>query len=212
MYAYGAEEVHCVDRFPLSKLSNKNIKVYTHILNSLDDTRRKRAVNAFKERGRPESGLNPKIITYKITKNGLSDISSEYDLVISRAVLEHVNSLEETMLDISRSMKNGGISIHQVDLRSHGLDRNAVFDFLTWPKLLYKLMYSHKGFPNRWRIDKYKELARSSSLHLRKLTPTGRIGQDEINMIYSKLAKEFVHISPQDLSWLGFWMILEHAQ
>jgi hypothetical protein len=211
MYAYGAKKVHCVDRFPLSKLSNKNIKVYSYILNSLDDTRRDRAANAFKERGRPESGLNPKIISYKITENGLSDIRGEYDLVISRAVLEHVNSLEETMLDISRSMKAGGISIHQVDLKSHDLDRYAVFDFLTWPKVLYKLMYSHKGFPNRWRIDKYKELARSSNLHLRKLTPTGRIGQDEINIIYSKLAKEFMHISPEDLSWLGFWMILEHT-
>lgn len=36
------------------------------------------------------------------------------------------------MLDIQRSMKAGGLSVHQVDLKSHGLDRYAAFDFLTW--------------------------------------------------------------------------------
>ena len=36
------------------------------------------------------------------------------------------------MLDIQRSMKAGGLSVHQVDLKSHGLDRYVAFDFLTW--------------------------------------------------------------------------------
>lgn len=210
MYAYGAEEVNCVDRFPLSRLSNKNIKVYTSLINSLDDIRRERAANAFKEKGRPESGFKPKVISYKITENGLSNVRGKYDFVISRAVLEHVNSLDETMLDISRSMKADGVSIHQVDLKSHGLDRYTPFDFLTWPTLLYRLMYNYKGYPNRWRIDKYKELAKSSNLCLKKLTPTGRISEDEITNL--KLAREFAHISTEQLSWLGFWMILEHAQ
>lgn len=211
MYAYGAEKVDCVDRFPLSRLSNKNISVYTHLLNSLDDKKRERAESAFKEKGKPGSGLRPGAVSYKVTQNGLSDASSEYNLIISRAVLEHVNSLEETMLDISRSMKPGGISLHQVDLKSHGLDRYAEFDFLTWPTTLYRLMYSHKGFPNRWRVDKYRDLAKHAHLNLKKLSPTNRLGTEEVNTIYAKLAKEFRHISPEDLSWQGFWMILEHA-
>lgn len=211
MYAYGAERVDCVDKFLLSRLSNKNISVYNKILNSLDNNKRARAEGAFKENGNPASGLNPGVINYKITKNGLSDTSCEYDLIISRAVLEHVNSLEETVFDIARSMKPDGISIHQVDLKSHGLDRCADFDFLTWPTSIYRLMYSHKGFPNRWRVDKYKEFARHAKLNLKKLSPTNRLGAEEVDAIYPKLAKEFRHISREDLSWMGFWMILEHA-
>ena len=210
MYAYGAKEVNCVDKFPLSRLSTKNIKIYASLLNSLDDIRRERAANAFNEKGRPESGFNGNIISYQLTKNGLSDARDKYDLVISRAVLEHVNDLDSTMLDISRSMKIGGISIHQVDLKSHGLDRYAAFDFLTWPTSLYKLMYGHKGFPNRWRVDKYIALSNDTNLLVKKIAPTGRINQNEISNL--KLAKEFAHVSPEQLSWLGFWMILEHAQ
>ncbi len=211
IYAHGAQRVDCVDRFPLSKLSEKNISVYMHILDSLHSDKRERANSAFIEAGNPRSGFNPRAVSYKVTNDGLSGASCEYDLIVSRAVLEHVNNLEETLHDIKRSMKPDGVSLHEVDLRSHGLDRYTDFDFLTWPTMVYKLMYSHKGFPNRWRIDKYKELAGNSKLSIKKISPTGRVGQEKINIISPKVAKEFRHISPDELSWLGFWMMLEHA-
>jgi len=210
IYAHGAERVCCVDKFPLSNLSTKNIDVYMHLLSSLAKGERERAENAFKEKGNPSSGFKANAIAYKVTKDGLSGASKEYDLIISRAVLEHVNNLEETILDIGRSMKGGGLSIHQVDLRSHGLDRYTDFDFLTWPGTIYKLMYGHKGFPNRWRVDKYKELAESSNLHVKDLSPTGRLEHKKIDIIFPKLVKTFSHIAPEDLSWTGFWMVLQH--
>jgi hypothetical protein len=211
MYAHGAERVCCVDRFPLSRLSSKNIDVYKHLLDSLENGERKRADNAFKERGDPASGFRADAIAYRITKDGLSGASKKYDLIISRAVLEHVNDIKETMLDIQRSMKTGGVSIHQVDLRSHGLDRYTDFDFLTWPDTIYKLMYSHKGFPNRWRVDKYREVAASANLRVRDLRPTGRLEQKQIDIVIPKLAKTFRRVTPEELSWTGFWMFLDHA-
>jgi len=211
MYAHGAERIDCVDKFPLSKLSKKNINVYEHILNSLDSDKRERANSAFKEVSNPGSGFNPSVVSYNVTKNGLSGASGLYDLIISRAVLEHVNSLEETMYDIKRSLKINGISIHKVDLKSHGLDRYTDLDFLTWPTKIYKLMYSHKGFINRWRINKYIELADCYNLLVKKLSPTEMLDKDKLDIIYSKVAKEFTSLSPNDLSWLGFWIILEHS-
>jgi len=210
-YAHGAKMVHCVDRFPLSKMTNKNIEVYTHLLNSLGEKEQLRAKNVFKEKGNPKSGFNKDFINYRVTKNGLSGESNKYDLIISRAVLEHVNDLRNTMLDIKQSMKNKGASIHEVDLKSHGLDRYTDFDFITWPKSVYDLMYSHKGFPNRWRINNYKELAEISGLHVKKLVPTGQLSQEKLRVIYPKVAKEFRHMSPEELSWLGFWMHIEHT-
>jgi SAM-dependent methyltransferase len=211
MYAYGAKRVDCVDRFALSSLSESNIEVYTYILNSLDPIRRKRANDAFREKGCPESGWNPSAVTYSVTRNGCAGGGREYDLIISRAVLEHVNDLEETIIDIKRSLKPGGISIHQVDLKSHGLDRYTPFDFLTWPTLIYGLMYSRKGFPNRWRVDKYKELAVQSGLSMKKLIPIDRLDTEKVNLIYGKLARELKGVSREDLSWKSFWMVLEHA-
>ncbi|MDO9195013.1 methyltransferase domain-containing protein [Rhodoferax sp.] len=212
MYAHGAKSVCCVDRFPLSNLSNKNIEVYARLLDSLGHAERERASNAFNEKGNPRSGLNSEAISYKVTSNGLSGAFMAFDLIISRAVLEHVNDLAETMVDIKRGMKKTGISLHQVDLKSHGLDRYKDFDFLTWPKFAYDLMYSHKGFPNRWRVDRYRELAASAGLHMKNLSPTGRLEQRQIKVIHPKVARQFSRVSPDELSWLGFWMLLEHAE
>jgi len=210
-YAYGAESVQCVDRFPLSKLSAKNIQVYQHLLNSLDANKRDRAENAFQEKGNPESGFKENSINYKITENGLSDASNAYDLIISRAVLEHVNVLDKTMLDIKRSLKPNGVSLHQVDLKSHGLDRYTDFDFLTWPTVLYHLMYSHKGYPNRLRVNKYRELAEQAQLKIKHLSPTGQLDPQKVDLIYAKVADEFRQTSREELSWQGFWIYLEHA-
>ena len=210
LYAYGARRVTCVDRFPLSRLSANNIGAYHHLLNTLPAGPRDRAQSAFKQKNQVTSGFDPAAIAYKVTPNGLAG-SGSYDLILSRAVLEHVNNLEETMRDIKRNLKPGGISIHKVDLKSHGLDRYTDFDFLTRRPLAYRLMYSHKGCPNRWRVNKYRELAKQAGLELRALTPTGHLPPDKVKRIYPQAARQFGNISPDELSWLGFWMTLEHA-
>ncbi|MBD3314506.1 MAG: methyltransferase domain-containing protein [Chitinivibrionales bacterium] len=210
LYAYGAETVQCVDRFPLSKLNRKNIDVYQHLLESLRGEDRRRGESAFVEKANPRSGLDPRVISYKVTKDGLSRAVDAFDLILSRAVLEHVNDLEQTMLDIKRSMKKNGTSLHKVDLRSHGLDRYTDYDFLTWPQHLYKMMYSHKGVPNRWRADKYRCLAQRAGLRIIKLEPTGAFDPKTLSPIHAKVAKKFRDVSIHELVWRGFWIHLEH--
>lgn len=210
-YAYGAKTVHCVDRFPLSKMSKTNRDVYIQLVNSLGGKQRERAENAFKDKGDPEGGFGTDAIRYNVTPSGLSEATRKYDLIISRAVLEHVDDLEAKMLDIKRSMRNDGLSLHKVDLESHGLDRYIDFDFLTWPRPVYEWMYGHKGFPNRWRVNTYKELAERSNLRVKTLIPTGRLPQEKLDAVILKVAKEFRRLSPEELSWQGFWMHLEHA-
>jgi SAM-dependent methyltransferase len=210
MYAHGADSVDCVDRFPIEKRSPKNIEVYRILLDSLDGIKRIRGNQAFRISGRIESGFNPQAISFSVTPDGLAPAERKYDLVISRAVLEHVNDLERTLVNICRVLKQDGISIHHVDLKSHGLDRYQAFDFLTWPEILYRSMYSHKGFPNRWRIDKYKEWIEKSGLRCNKLIPLGRLEEEKIEIIKPMLAKQFRQLSTEELSWLEFWMVLEH--
>ena len=209
MYAYGAESVECIDRFPLSTDSKKSSEIYLELINRLEKKYLERASSAFIEKGNPSSGFKPELISYSVQSNGLSGAVQEYDLILSRAVLEHVNNLEGTILDIEQALKKGGISIHQVDLKSHGLDRYRDFDFLSWPQYLYKLMYSHKGFPNRWRVNKYLQLVEKSELKLVSITATGKLETKCINAIKDKLTSQFRSISTEELSWLGFWIILK---
>lgn len=211
MYAHGAGFVQCVDRFPLERASAKNISIYREILDRLDPGQRDRASRAFNDFGEPESGFDPRRVKYSVTENGLINAQGLYDLVISRAVLEHVNRLEMTMGDMANALRADGIAIHKVDLKSHGMDRYQAFDFLTWPEPIYRLMNSHKGNPNRWRVDKYKELVGRHGLRFRSLSHTGQLEPEKIVRIRPKLAACFRDIPTDELSWLGFWMVLERA-
>ncbi len=205
LYALGAQSVHCVDRFPLHRMSDHSRRTYQAIIEALGGQPRERARSAFD----PARGLDPSVIEYRVTPDGVSGRAGAYDLVISRSVLGLVNRLDRTFADIAAALAPGGVSVHKVDLSSHGLDRYRPLDFLSWPDPLYHLMYSRKGRPNRWRADKYQQLARDAGLRIRSITPTGRVPQEQLEPLRAKLPPQFQQVDPELLSWLGFWMVLE---
>ena len=209
-YAHGAKQVHCVDRFPLQSVSARNAKIYSRLVQGLDGEAQRRANSAFRISGDPSSGFRPEAIEYFVMPDGLIGEGAKYDLVVSRAVLEHVNDLASTMTNIATALHPQGVSIHEVDLRSHGLDRYQPFDFLTWPDFAYHLMFSQKGFPNRWRVDKYRELAAANHLHLTSIEPTMTLSPQQVQRIAPKLANHLRRVSAEELSWMGFWMVLRH--
>jgi SAM-dependent methyltransferase len=209
LYARGAAKVTCVDRFPLERISATNAEVYRKLIESLQGPARERARRAFCEPGQPESGFAANTVCYSVTQDGLAAQPCTFDLVLSRAVLEHVNRLESTIDDIAAALRPGGISIHCVDLRSHGLDRRQVLDFLTWSDWAYALMYSNKGFPNRWRVDKYRDCLRRSGLRLLSLTPTDLVSHEDARRIVDRLPRALRGASTEDLRWLGFWFVAE---
>lgn len=210
MYAHGADFVQCVDRFPLQNMTEFNARVYQCLLESLPPALRARAEHAFHDPADFSKGFRPEKILYSVNANGVSGARQAYDLIISRAVLEHVNDLSGTFLDIKQSMKPDGVSVHRVDLRSHGLDRYTDLDFLTWPDALYAIMYSHKGTPNRWRVNKYKEAANQQNLTCVKFQPVQKIELEKIRTIRNYLAKAFRDISDEELACIDFWIVLKH--
>lgn len=211
MYAFGAESICCTDKFPLQDITDESVEVYNMLINSLDCAQKERANCAFKIYGKPSSGFNNDKIMYKVTKNGLIYGENKFDLIISRSVMEHINDLHRTFANINKYLNSNGLSVHKVDLKSHGLDRYLDFDFLTWPSIIYKLMYGHKGFPNRWRVDKYLDLIKNNALKIRSFSPTGLLEAEKVELIQPYLAKQFRNLSSDELAWLGFWMTLEHA-
>ncbi|MDB4969217.1 MAG: Methyltransferase type 12 [Myxococcales bacterium] len=209
LYAHGAETVHSVDHFPVHRITSQSAAIYRAILESLDGEARARAESAFVEPGNPQSGFDPAKIEYRVTRHGVSGRRRHYDLVLSRSVLALVDRLDETLADIAAALRPGGVSIHKVDLSSHGLDRDRPFDFLTWPDPLYQLMYSRKGRPNRLRVDRYQALAKAAGLRIRKLAPTGHLSDAEVAFIRPRLDPAFRDVPGELLSWLGFWLVLE---
>lgn len=211
LYAHGAAKIDCVDRFAIQRVTPHSAGIYRALLDGLDGEARRRADHAFVEPGNPRSGFDTSKIEYRVTRHGLSGRRAAYDVVLSRSVLALVSHLDATIADIAAALAPGGVSIHKVDLSSHGLDRDRPLDFLTWPEPGYQLMYSRKGRPNRWRVDRYQALVRDAGLRVRKLEPTGKISDADVAFIRPLVDRAFREVPPELLSWLGFWMILEHA-
>lgn len=207
MVAYGARQVVCVDRFPMVRVSPKNVEIMKLTLERLSEGPRARAAACFRQPRRPESGFDPKRIEYLVRPSGLSGLENEIDLVMSRAVLEHVNDLPASFRDMHTALKPGGIAIHQVDLKSHGLHRQNPLDFLSWPTWLWSLMYSKKGVPNRLRIDAYRHAVSQCDFELLAMRPTLLASLDDVRSIRADLAEPFKSLSDEDLSCLGFWLI-----
>jgi len=207
MVAHGADQVLCVDRFPLVKMSPKNVQIVKLMLDRLPQVPRERAKACFRQAGQLQSGFDSKFIDYLVTPSGLSGLSNEMDMVFSRAVLEHVNDLPATFRDMYAALKPGGIAIHLVDLKSHGLHRKNPLDFLCWSTWLWSMMYSEKGVPNRLRVNAYRDAVAQSGLEILALKPTMLASPDDVRAVRPELATPFKDLSEEELSWLGFWLV-----
>ena len=207
-YAYGAEQVFCVDRFPMFRLTAKNTAVIQCLLDRLEGKARERAEAAIKRTNAEITGFSPGTVTYLVRPDGLAALNNEVDLIISRAVLEHVNDLKATFTDMYHCLKSGTMAVHQVDLKSHGLHRENQLDFLAWSPFLWRLMYSAKGVPNRWRVDTYRRLIVDTGFECDLLETTQQAAIDEVRQVRPLLTPLFNALSDEDLENLGFWMVI----
>jgi len=208
MVARGAHKVYCVDRFPLVNLSPKNARVLGDLIEGSHGQERSRLLACLAKPDNPAAGFAPDRIEYLVRPSGLSGLRDAVDLVFSRAVLEHVDDLEATFADMTAALRPGALAIHQVDLRSHGLHMSNPLDFLAWSRTLWQLMYSEKGVPNRWRIDKYRSILQRLPADVLELQPTKLAAQEHVTAVRAALAPAFQPLSDEDLSWLGFWLVM----
>lgn len=206
LVALGARKVYCVDRFPLVKIASKNLNVIRQLAATLSEQERARLDQCFANPNAPEEGFNPDRIEYLVRPNGLSGLQHEADLVLSRAVLEHVNDLEATFHDMKQALKQGALAVHQVDLRSHGLHVSNPLDFLLPPPWLWQLMHSHKGVPNRWRADRYERIVEQLGVERMVFKPTIQFSAGQVKAIRPQLSLDFRQVSDEQLSWQGFWL------
>jgi SAM-dependent methyltransferase len=207
MLAHGAEKVYCVDRFPLVRLDGKNVRVLADLVRDLPAEGGDRIRRAMVDRSDASAGFDARCIEYLVRPNGTVGLSAVADLVFSRAVLEHVNDLEATMADMVQAMRPGAVAIHLVDLRSHGLHRDNPLDFLQWPPALWDLMYSAKGVPNRWRVDRYREALARLPIDVLQFEITRQASLVDVQRVRPHLARPFRGISDEDLACLGFWLV-----
>lgn len=128
--------------------------------------------------------------------------NSMFDLIISHAVLEHIDNIDEFFQFMRNSLKESGFVSHQVDLKSHEItstwDGHWRFSKFYWQLLRGKRQW----FINRLPLSKYMELFNKYSFS------NNYVERNVMKASYerSKLTKDFKFMSEEDRETAGFFI------
>ena len=158
----GAERVTTLDRFITWRDPEQQRRIHRALIASLPAAQAERAEAALSDNA--ELGVDPariRVLQGVAAEDALLSLGEGgFDLIVSRAVLEHVNDLPAAFAAMDRVLAPGGRITHKVDLRDHGLftyGGHNPLTFLTVGDRLYRWMGEHSGLPNRRLADFYRE-------------------------------------------------------
>lgn len=132
---------------------------------------------------------------------------ARFDVVISRAVLEHVRDLDALFATLARVTRRDAVLVHKVDLRAHGIEHDHALDFLRFSERAWRAMSSHVDLPNRVRVASYLELAERHGLRTAWARTTHAIDERDAAGVRSELAAPFCDASASELAMLGLWLV-----
>lgn len=130
------------------------------------------------------------------------------DLVISRAVLEHVRDLDALFAGLREATSDDAVLIHKVDLRSHGFHFVNDLDFLRFSVSEWDAMTANTGEPNRLRASAYLELARRHGFSVVHFSAARLLPRPSVEAVRGELAEPFASMSLDELSVVGIWLVL----
>jgi len=132
---------------------------------------------------------------------------TKFDLVLSRAVLEHVRDVDRLYGDLEGLLSDDAVLIHKVDLRCHGFRLNHELDFLLFPERVWRRLTTHIGEPNRVRYPDYLAVGEKHGFVPVYASSTHVIPLEDARRVRKNLAVPFRDMADDVLSVLGFWMV-----
>jgi SAM-dependent methyltransferase len=196
LVAKGAKKIFCLDRFPL-KDDSKYQALYRFMMEKW-----------FKgDSNKQWSDLLGRNIQYMAAADGICDLPEKVDLILSRAVLEHCNNLQETFRHMDQHLKPGGLMIHKVDLTSHSEHYQNELEFLCYTRCQWKAMTCHKGYPNRFRRNTYLDLIREYGFDLIHSRSEYGFSKTALDRFRSELDDDFRTLDERDLLCSDFFFI-----
>jgi SAM-dependent methyltransferase len=230
--ACGAEQVVTVDKFASIRDDSQQRAIYEGLLEQLDETERAAASDAIDLDGKVAFDPERLRVVEGVAVEEATELldSHSFDLIVSRAVLEHLYDPEGAVVAIDRLLAPGGLSLHKVDFRDHGMFTDGgmhPLTFLTVPDSIYRLMTQHSGRPNRRLVDFYRaklaELGYDGEVLVTRLvgpgeevvphveSPSldderGRRALGLVESIRPRLLPRFATLAPADLAIAGVFV------
>ena len=232
--AAGAAKVVCIDRIYPSRDERQQYMIYLALRDSLSREEKERFDSAatLKEGKARFCDDRIKYVYGVDIKDADKAIKGgKFDLIISRAALEHVYDIDSAIGVMDRYLRKGGYHIHKVDLRDHEMftrDGGNPFSFLTIPPFTWGLMTKHSGKPNRKRADYFEKkfrglgydynvwisrlMTRADEMmpHKKKIEKNADYNNEDIKVIDAirpGLSPEFKRVSDENLLIGGIFII-----
>lgn len=160
LLANGADEYHAIDRFRAPRDAEQQRQIYgalaqRHGMAALFDGEPAETTirNLHYHAGEPAETF-------------FRNAGLRFDAIISIAVLEHLYDPIGALSDMARALKPGGLLVHRIDLRDHGMfsRHHHPLTFLTIPAAVYRRMSRNRGRPNRVLWPSYQAWLDASGL------------------------------------------------
>jgi SAM-dependent methyltransferase len=178
MVADGADSVDLVDRFYSAREPERQAAIYKALLEDPAVAR------IFGDANLMDEATFPHLTRYYGQSASAEEFFREhtgYSFIVSRAVMEHLYDPEGAIADMARALAPGGMLLHKVDLRDHGMFTPVFHQlkFLDVPASVYERMTRASGRPNRILIENYRRALDASGLEYQLLV-TGLVGVGDI--------------------------------
>ena len=164
LLAKGARSVTCIDGYAPASNAEQNSRLYAAIYDSFTEHERALVQDSLARGadGRLTAGGERLIVRYGV-RIDLREVPLEtkrYDIIVSRAVLEHLGDLSAGWRTMVRCLRPAGEMWHIVDLQCHNLfgEVHPLY-FLTIRETLWNLISRPDPTLNRARASAYRELA-----------------------------------------------------
>jgi len=225
--ADGCESVDLVDRFYSRRSGARNAEIYGAMVE------RHRQLAARLDRNSPYDDASFRGIRRcygeQASAEAFFSLPDTYDYIVSRAVMEHVRDPLLALRHMSVALKPGGMLLHKVDLRDHGMFSGAFHElkFLEVPDWLYTAMTRESGRPNRILVHLYREVLQqvlpNHEILVTRLAAVGdiepharyeqiepssrRAAESYVESIRGRLCTALRNVSTEDLAVTGIFIV-----
>lgn len=218
----GADHVHAIDRW----ISRRNPEDQGRIYGAL--AKRYNLAHLFNGEPTEESICNLTYHSGDPAENFFRESGLYFDAILSRAVMEHLYDPLVALDGMARSLVPGGMMIHRIDLRDHGMfTGHHPLTLLTLSNSLHRSITQGAGRPNRVLLPAYRDWLARSGLK-GNITISRLVGVteeqspapwDELNdgakaqalncvrTIRPRLAKQFKSFRDEDLAVAGLVLV-----
>jgi SAM-dependent methyltransferase len=159
------------------------------------------------------NGFAPDVVrVHALAAEELWQIGERFDVVLSNAVLEHVQDIDVTAANLASVTVPGGYGLHQVDLRDHR-DFSRPLEYLTMSRLDYDALRQLNRCEGggQWRLSAIGAAFEAAGFS-QTASPNLYVEDDYLADVRPRLHPDFAGLSEADLAAISaFYVMRRHA-